>query len=749
MGMQARATNRLIGSGVVGLLALTMAAPQPHRVASAPAARPPDVGVATPPAAEGTLDRARPDDGSPSPADTPAGVGEATGGEAASAGSPGRGATAEPVRTRPDEEPVYEQTMITSFDGTRLAARVWRPARIDADTPGPVLLKVTPYGNGDQPAESPIVVEAAWARGWSYAEVNLRGYGDSEGCSDLLGPDDQGDTVAAAEWASQQPWSDGRVVMTGLSYDGWSVLAAAAHGAPVVAGAARSAVVSHHEVTYDDGVPRGNAGIWVEGHPVLEGGSRTTVPLVAYRFGLAFPPADPVAFPGCLAEDVQGVATGGEPSAEYARERDLSPLLADADVPMLFHAGFQDQNVQAEELGGWTYYGGPKAATFGHTTHRSPHRKGVYRDIVAWLGAHLDEQPLDRPAVMVEDNTGHWRTEPAYPPTDVVGFDLPVRPGEVVDHADQGAFHVDADRMALTATRPFRTRTRLAGQVDVQIDHGTPLTVAVPENGLAPRVIALVYDVAPDGTADLVSRGAALLDAGGTTTLDTHFTDWVVEPGHRLMLALAGTDVTAYERYSGQFGTSTYQVTGGTWTLPTVTAARRPDLDRSLPAPFAPMERVTIDRRVVASRQVGAELPPRCPGCRARGGRPSRPLDTLLDTELELGPAGKVTPQGPPPVTEVLVTVPEGSGPVYLHVVAEPSQPADLTLRVRHVERDASAGIGIGTGRSIESVVVAQVHDAGHDGSVLPGTYAIELVNQHGPATSLRLSAQLFRAPSP
>ena len=57
-------------------------------------------------------------------------------------------------------------------------------------------------------------------RGYTWVQVDLRGFGGSSGCLDWGGPGEQADVKAAVEWAAKQPWSTGKVGMYGKSYDG-------------------------------------------------------------------------------------------------------------------------------------------------------------------------------------------------------------------------------------------------------------------------------------------------------------------------------------------------------------------------------------------------------------------------------------------------------------------------------------------------------------------------------------------------
>ena len=65
-------------------------------------------------------------------------------------------------------------------------------------------------------------------RGYAVVMMDLRGTGRSQGCLDHLGPNDAKDLKTVVEWAASQPWSNGRVGMTGHSYVGSTPMVAAA-----------------------------------------------------------------------------------------------------------------------------------------------------------------------------------------------------------------------------------------------------------------------------------------------------------------------------------------------------------------------------------------------------------------------------------------------------------------------------------------------------------------------------------------
>ena len=148
----------------------------------------------------------------------------------------------------------WTQATFPSSDGVKLHADVLRPKNLPAGTKTPVILSIGPYFNHSGqtgpagpvegtsydpvgPSEGPSdrfydFVEGArlMERGYTFVMVDLRGFGGSSGCLDWGGPGEQADVVAAVEWAASQPWSTGKVGMTGTSYNGTLPISAATTG---------------------------------------------------------------------------------------------------------------------------------------------------------------------------------------------------------------------------------------------------------------------------------------------------------------------------------------------------------------------------------------------------------------------------------------------------------------------------------------------------------------------------------------
>jgi putative CocE/NonD family hydrolase len=72
------------------------------------------------------------------------------------------------------------------------------------------------------------------AQGFAVVNADLRGCGTSDGTGALLSRQEAEDTYDVVEWAAEQPWSDGRVVMSGVSYLAISQYAVAALRPPAL-----------------------------------------------------------------------------------------------------------------------------------------------------------------------------------------------------------------------------------------------------------------------------------------------------------------------------------------------------------------------------------------------------------------------------------------------------------------------------------------------------------------------------------
>ncbi len=131
------------------------------------------------------------------------------------------------------EVEILENIFVPLPDGTRLAAKVWRPKGAG---PVPVILEYLPYRKRDGTRARDHRAHA-WlaARGYVCVRLDIRGTGDSEGLiDDEYTVQEQIDGCAAIAWLAAQDWCDGQVAMYGISWGGFNGLQIAARQPPAL-----------------------------------------------------------------------------------------------------------------------------------------------------------------------------------------------------------------------------------------------------------------------------------------------------------------------------------------------------------------------------------------------------------------------------------------------------------------------------------------------------------------------------------
>ncbi|MFD2093307.1 CocE/NonD family hydrolase [Blastococcus deserti] len=168
---------------------------------------------------------------------------------------------------------VKETLELPMHDGTRVHIEVTRPADAAGQPVAgqwPVILEASPYHGTLADREGrrilpdpvgedgvPLGLTGYFApKGYAVVMMDLRGTGLSDGCLDHLGANDAKDLEAVVEWAASQPWSNGRVGMTGHSYVGSTPSLAAAmdpEGLETIVPSAGMATMYDHQ--FQAGVP--------------------------------------------------------------------------------------------------------------------------------------------------------------------------------------------------------------------------------------------------------------------------------------------------------------------------------------------------------------------------------------------------------------------------------------------------------------------------------------------------------------
>jgi hypothetical protein len=138
------------------------------------------------------------------------------------------------IRTEfPHAVECLENIWVPLADGTRLAAKVWRPA--DGGR-YPAILEYLPYRKRDGTRGRDQAMHMYLAgHGYACIRLDIRGTGDSEGLiSDEYTVQEQQDGVEAIAWIAAQDWCDGQVAMIGISWGGFNGLQIAALQPPAL-----------------------------------------------------------------------------------------------------------------------------------------------------------------------------------------------------------------------------------------------------------------------------------------------------------------------------------------------------------------------------------------------------------------------------------------------------------------------------------------------------------------------------------
>lgn len=130
---------------------------------------------------------------------------------------------------------VTEHLMIPLRDGTRLAARLWRPEGSDR-APVPAILEYIPYRKRDFTRMRDEAMHPWFAaRGYACLRVDLRGSGESDGIlADEYLRQEQEDGAEVIAWIAAQPWCSGAVGMMGKSWGAFNALQVAALRPPAL-----------------------------------------------------------------------------------------------------------------------------------------------------------------------------------------------------------------------------------------------------------------------------------------------------------------------------------------------------------------------------------------------------------------------------------------------------------------------------------------------------------------------------------
>ena len=304
----------------------------------------------------------------------------------------GAAPSATPAVTGPADYTAFttERVRVPMRDGVELAVQIWRPVT-PANVRVPVILQLTPYhslykaldpNENDLPAGD---AKKLVLRGYAFAMADVRGTWGSGGCWDYGGLNERRDGYDLVEWLGTQKWSNGKVAMTGASYDGTTANAAAVEQPPHLATIVPISAISRwYGYAYQQGA-----------RATLSGASLDIDPpgVTPLDFMLAYgtaPPPDPatvtsaqqVSMRWTPCDRAQQTARGYSTDPDYDgywQERDYLRLAAKVKVPVLVSHGLQDFNVKTWEGTAWyEALRGEKMMVLGQWPHAHP--RGRYAE---------------------------------------------------------------------------------------------------------------------------------------------------------------------------------------------------------------------------------------------------------------------------------------------------------------------------------------------------------------------------------
>jgi X-Pro dipeptidyl-peptidase len=460
-------------------------------------------------------------------------------------------------------EPLWVES---SIDGARLKVDVYRP---EGAGPFPVILIQSPYWSflGDRKTTLAPTWEVEYfaPRGYAVALGEMRGTRESHGCWDFGGRLDQTDGHDIVEALAAMPWSNGRVGMIGGSHVGMSQIAAAITDPPSLKAIVPIvAVTDWYRYLHKDGAPY-----------VL---NRATPP--AYFAVHASPPTESLVSPDTVltlartvcSENAVHLAKSTELHGDkdaYWQERDLIARAGDIRAAVYVVNGLKDENVKADHfLDFWEALPEdiPKKLWIGQFGHQLPLYREWRDDVHRWFDHFLRDEEnhiLSDPAVTVQDNLGLTRWEAGWP-GDAMRYErwmithwLEPEEGSVLRAestyrsfplSDRGVETWNSARIEFPSA-PLAADLHLAGAARLELE----MTLDADKG----RLIAVLYDEAPDGARDEITRAymearhreglekgtPVPVDVPQSYNLSFYPRDHVVKAGHTVVLAFLGGDM--------------------------------------------------------------------------------------------------------------------------------------------------------------------------------------------------------------
>ncbi|MFP5353236.1 MAG: CocE/NonD family hydrolase [Actinomycetota bacterium] len=481
------------------------------------------------------------------------------------------GAPAPEGSSRPTySEFTYERVRVPMRDGVELSVDIWRPVT-PKGVEVPVILSLTPYhalykaldaNEQNLPAGDAALFVP---KGYAYARGDVRGTYNSGGCWDYGGIKERHDGYDLVEWLGTRDWSNGKVAMTGASYDGTTANATAVERPPHLATIIPVSAISRwYGYAYQQGVRATYSGESLDPDP-----PGVTPP--DFQFGYGFlPPPDPfaathaqqIAMRWNLCDRVEQFQRAYSENPDYDdfwKERDYLRRADKVDVPVLISHGLLDFNVKTWEGTAWfEALRTEKIMVLGQWAHASPRGRYAEWDLLLerWLERWLygiRNGVESEPEVRVQTSDRKWHTQQGW------GGDIErlALPDEERTYPDDGALtESEMTRGIGEGTRYVRVKVPASSGLRLQ---GRPvLRLSAASDSPSTHFVATLCDVGPSGGCRVISRAfmnaryrdglekGKDLEPGKRYLFDLEFIDkdYVVAKDHHLELLIASSSTT-------------------------------------------------------------------------------------------------------------------------------------------------------------------------------------------------------------
>lgn len=450
----------------------------------------------------------------------------------------------------------YETTIVEDWiplsDGTKLWMKAWMPV---TDEPVPALLEYLPYRAGDWTAPRDHERHPYYAgHGYASIRVDIRGHGNSEGIpGDEYDAQEHADGVEVINWIASQDWCTGKLGMFGISWGGFNSLQLAALKPEPL-----KAIVTtcSTDDRYDNDVH-------------YFGGSMLAVDMHAWAATmLAFEsrPPDIRVWGDKWLDQWQERLEGMEPYIDewmshqvrddYWKHGSVCEDYDAIDAAVLAVGGWYDpyRDTVLRLVEQLSKRGKNVRGLLGPWAHQYPDRDlrpGPHIDFLGetlkwwdmWLkdeDTGVMEEPLLRtwitdslpPSSFYEEIPGRWVAETSWPSPNIRPFELTLDDGQVSTAQTGGAVLINSPQNTGTGSgRYFPYGNTADLPTDQREDDGRSVTfdfpvgqsfeilgngsvlVRVKSRAEKGQIYARLVDVAPDGSATLVTRGNLNLSA--------------------------------------------------------------------------------------------------------------------------------------------------------------------------------------------------------------------------------------------